>query len=744
MIRILLFSFLLIPILSISQISLTVNIKNTKGKFLKSANTYISLEGKKTQSKKTNSKGQVFYEVATPGKYTFYYAEDVKGFDFEVKEGRKGRKTRSITYDPKGIFKKHEKSDRSNLTFTDVDQKNVRFEPATGRCCYKIILKSSKGLAIKNTSVDLVDVKSKIRYKSNTGPNGVAKFYLYSAKVYEIDIDGIEGVEVIYVPAGKYSIMTREISYEKPEINQKIVGDSIFQYNISSQQRATTHAYVQIKLINYDKIGLKNEKVCLNDEKSPSVYVGTTNEEGIVKFMLKNGSNYVVHLTYERGVKLIDLENVSGFKYVKKTHKYRGSLLIEQQLAQQKEEMERLKAKLKEAEEAFSSGRAALNVTFNETPVETISEPDKYLLDTPEGFTVNFGNSGKAGTPTIVGDKLYVQQGSYSSNYYCINANNGKFNWGLSLGESGISPAVYKNGVLLINTASCSLYAIDASTGKLLWSKWLAGYVYTTPSADNENVYVAYKHGGYPVVVSFDLRSGKLNWMRLVDEEIIACPIVVDSEIHVASQKGMYYVYDKESGELKKKRQDLNAVSTPTITDKSIYITVAKGASEKLLALDRITLKTIKTYPTSLTSLKISGLRHVDQTDQMNFNGSHPIIYKNKTAILTDKSNIMAFDIESEALLWTHKIQVNSDQLPIVANKKVIITSKTGEVFSFDIQTGKKTLLKKISGKIEGQPIAKQGVLYIAVGGVVKVIRNAVNHSWFQWNKDGGHNAIWE
>ena len=89
--------------------------------------------------------------------------------------------------------------------------------------------------------------------------------------------------------------------------------------------------------------------------------------------------------------------------------------------------------------------------------------------------------------------------------------------------------------------------------------------------------------------------------MRLVDEEIIACPIVVDSEIHVASQNGMYYVYDKESGVLKKKRQDLNAVSTPTITGKRIYITVAKGASEKLLALDRITLKT-KNISSSLTS----------------------------------------------------------------------------------------------------------------------------------------------
>lgn len=742
--RLLLLSFLLLSFLSYSQISLTVNIKTTKGKVLKNARTYISLDGKKMQSKKTNENGRVFYEVVTPGKYIFYYAEDLKGFDFEVKEGRKGRKTRSITYDPKGIFKKHKKSDRSNITFTDIDQKKGRFEPAKGRCVYQIILKNSKGLAIKNTPVYIVDIKAKIKYKSNTGPNGIAKFYIYSGKIYEVDIDGIEGIEVVSVPAVKYSIMTREISYEKAEINQRIVGDSIFQSNINAEQRATTHAYVQIKLINYDKIGLRNEKVCLNDENSSSVYVATTNDDGIVRFMLKNSTNYVVHLTYERGVNLIDLENVNGFKYVKKTHKYRGSLLIEQQLAQQKEEMEKLKAKLKEAEEAFSSGRAALNVTFNETPVETISEPDKYLLNTPEGFTVNFGNSGKAATPTIVGDNLYLQEGSYSSNYYCINANNGQFNWGLRLGESGISPAVYKNGVLLINTASCSLYAIDASTGKLLWSKWLAGYVYTTPSADNENVYVAYKHGGYPVVVSFNLRSGKLNWMRLVDDEIIACPIVVDSEIHVASQNGMYYIYDKESGGLKKKRQDLSAVSTPTITDKRIYITVAKGASENLIALDRYTLETLKTYPISLSSLKISGLRNVDQTDQMNFNGSHPIIYKNKIAIVTDRFNIMAFDVAGESLLWKHKIQVNSDQLPIVANKKVIITSKAGKVFSFDIQTGAKTLAKKISGKIEGQPIAKKGVLYIAVGGVVKVIKNAVNHSWFQWNKDGGHNAVWK
>jgi len=736
--------FFFISFFSFGQIEINVTIRTTKGKPLKQAKTYLSIGGEKGQQKETDSEGKVFYEVSTPGIYTFYYAEDVKGFEIEMRKGRKGKMSKSLTYDPNGIFAVYKKVDRSNLNFKEIDQTKIAFKPATGRCGYELILKNSKGLPVNNIPVALVDIQKKTIYKSNTGSKGKANFYLYSGRNYELDINGEEGVREIKIPMVKYGVFNIVLPYEQPKIVEKIKGDSIYQYKVSAQQRATTHSLTQITLVDYNKIGLSNEKICLNDESSSSIYVAYTNEEGIARFMIKNGTNYVMHLTYERGVKLISMDKTTGFKSRKMTHSYRGSLLIEKQLAEQKAEMERIKAKLKAAEEDFASGRAALKVTYNETPVKVISAPDKYLKKTAEGFNVDFGNSGQAGTPTIVGSELFTQEGMYSSNYYCINAYNGKYNWGLSLGESGISPAVYQNGVILINTASCSLYAIDAKTGKLLWSKWLAGYVYTTPSADNENVYVAYNHGGYPVVVSFDLRSGKLNWMRLVDEEIIACPVVVDSEIHVASQNGMYYVYDKKSGGLKKKRMNLNAVSTPTIDDESIYITVSNGVSENLVALDRKTLETKQTYPASLTSLRISGLRNVDQTDQMNFNGSHPIIYKNKVAILADKYNLMAFDVMNEQLLWKQKIEVNEDQLPIVANKKAIVMSKAGEICSFDIQTGSKKLIKKIPGHIEGQPIANKGFLYIAVGGVIKVIKNAVNHSWFQWNKDGGHNAVWK
>jgi outer membrane protein assembly factor BamB len=527
-------------------------------------------------------------------------------------------------------------------------------------------------------------------------------------------------------------------------VKETVKGDTIVQNSVVQKTGSSTHVLFTLNLKDFSGDPLEDEPVYLKSLTSARVYEGVTDAKGKCSLMVEKGTDYVLNLKHESGLILVEAPTSKGFRMESSTRRYRGSKVIEEQLAEQKAEMEALKERLKKAEQDFASGKAELDVTFRETPVEKIGAPDNYLTKTPEGFNIDFKKAGPASTPTIVGDKMYSQEGLYSSNYYCLNANNGSYVWGLELGESGISPAVYQNGVLLINTASCTLYAIDAQSGELLWSKWLAGYVYTTPSADDRNVYVAYNHGGFPVVVSFDLRSGELNWMRLVDQEIIAAPVIEGSEVHVTSQNGMYYVYDKETGTLKKKREDLNAVSSPTITSDKIYVTISNGNEEHLVALNRTTLETEINYPTSLTSLKISGVRGVDATDQMNFNGSHPIVYQNRIVVITDSYSIRAYDINTEELLWKKPVQMNPDQLPIVANGNVILTAKDGRILSYDIDTGTSKLIKKVEGEIQGQPIARNGFLYIAVGGIITVIKNAANHKWSQWNKDGGHNTVWE
>ena len=56
--------------------------------------------------------------------------------------------------------------------------------------------------------------------------------------------------------------------------------------------------------------------------------------------------------------------------------------------------------------------------------------------------------------------------------------------------------------------------------------------------------------------------------------------------------------------------------------------------------------------------------------------------------------------------------KVNEDQLPIVANKKAIIMSKAGEIYSFDIQTGSRSSLRLFQERLKDSP-SQERVFFI-------------------------------
>jgi len=58
---------------------------------------------------------------------------------------------------------------------------------------------------------------------------------------------------------------------------------------------------------------------------------------------------------------------------------------------------------------------------------------------------------------------------------------------------------------------------------------------------------------------------------------------------------------------------------------------------------------------------------------------------------------------------------------------------------SFDLPTGQSTILKKTNGEIEGQPIAKNGLIYLSAGGIITVFKTIQSLEWVQWNKDTNH-----
>lgn len=714
---------------SIAQTTCTVKLKDLQGKPM--SNTEITISSEQSVfSEITNNTGQAVFVVTEPGTYSISYLNVKDASSFVVKEGYQATSTRSLTYDPGGVFTVQPNFNRENISFSNQSATALQNKPNTAKV--SVTVQHKNGTKVPNQALELVSEKDKTKYKSTTNGSGIAVFHVPINQEYEIDIDGIEGFQKFKIGNYNNLIFSEVVYFEKSKIQEVKKGDTIVQQNITQTNGTSTHHLFTFMLKNYSDQPSVGEKVYLKSSEDNTVYQGVTDATGKCVFLLKKGSNYLVNLTYENGVCLVDASETKGFSSSMQSRRYRGSAAIDKMLSQR------------------NVNKDGFVVNHNQTPIKKSTPEAGYLKVNSKGYDLKFGNSGPIGTPTIADNKIFTQQGFHSPNFYCLDALTGKNIWGVELGESGISPIVYHNGVLLINTYSCTLYAIDAKDGTMLWSKWLAGTIYSTPSADGTSVYVVYNNG-YDnvknpsesfVLASFDLKTGKENWMAWIDKEVIACPVVEGNEVHVASQSGQYYVFDKTNGKKIHALKTWKAVTSPTLTADFIYITASVDGKEQLMVLDRKTVKTVKKYP-KIFQTDFSSSRR-DCYAQMNYNGAHPLIYKNELIILLDKSRLMVFDAKSESLLWEKMVETNANQTPIVANGKVMIAAKDGGIYTYDLKTGANVLNEKIESEIDGQPIGYKDFIIIGAAGVLKMIKSNHRIPWTQWNKDASHNTVLE
>jgi outer membrane protein assembly factor BamB len=769
--QLLLLATLLCAKLSHAQDQVTIKIKNTQGRPLPNIEvTAFNSAENDLQKAKTDASGKALFFLTKIGVYSFSYLE-MKDFDtYEVMQGMRGTFEQSVTYDPQKIFVPKPKADRKDIVFTDYNPQQLKGKPGVG--VMNILVKRTDKSPVPGADVVAVSVKDKVKYKGRTDATGKVIFCLPCGRSYEIDVDGNEAVKIFDVPIDTGIEMTQVVFYEKAVLNETVKGDTIVQKNITYSNGTNTHLLVIVNLKNYEGKPLPDEPVFLQAEGQKRVYEGVTNREGQCKLMVQKSADYIVNLKYEQGLHMIEAKKSTGFGMESMTRRYRGSAEIERMVAEQAaeikrlEEEERLLQERRKEEERIAKLRAEERVkalealrlekmktekelvqtfydkkfvpAFRETPVEKAAAPTNYLKQTPEGYTIQFTSGGAIGTPTVINDKMFIPAGFYSPSFYCLKAETGQYLWGVELGESGASPAVYHKGVLLINTYSCTLYAIDALTGNLLWSKWLAGTVYSTPSADDNGVYVVYKYGGAYVLSCFDLRTGTFKWINRLDSETIACPVIDGNEVHVASQTGFYYIFDKLTGKPIDVITSIHALSSPTLTASSIFVTARVDGKEQLVELDRKTRQVRKKYNAEIAGIKITDGH--DCREQMNFNGSHPIVYQNKYVVLADQQHLRVFDAQSERLLWEKMVEVSSSQVPVVVNNQVLIATTNGTLMSYDLANGNPKVLRDQKVTIDAQPVSGKGFLFIASSGILSVIRSVQNLQWNQWNKDARHN----
>lgn len=211
--------------------------------------------------------------------------------------------------------------------------------------------------------------------------------------------------------------------------------------------------------------------------------------------------------------------------------------------------------------------------------------PSSAIQRTDRGFRVRLPSRAPVVTPTVHRGLVLASGGFQSSELYAFRAETGELAWAISLDDDGPSVAACEDDVCVINTESCTIYALDAASGRMLWSWWLGDPLMSAPAIASGLVYTAFPAGGgrdSHVLAAFDLRTGEHRWGRWIDSDVMSAPVIDGGRLYAATFAGTLYELDPTTGEILAARRT-RATSAPVVAAGQLSYTRrtdARGSGE--------------------------------------------------------------------------------------------------------------------------------------------------------------------
>ncbi|HEY9715388.1 MAG TPA: PQQ-binding-like beta-propeller repeat protein [Chroococcales cyanobacterium] len=222
-----------------------------------------------------------------------------------------------------------------------------------------------------------------------------------------------------------------------------------------------------------------------------------------------------------------------------------------------------------------------------------IPKPAKNLTPSPfqpsktlKGWVVEIPGNHPICTPAYYEGKLYVGGGYGSNDFFCFDAETGKLVWQYHTNDDGPTAAVVENGCVAFNTESCTVFVLDAATGKELWKEWLGDPLMSQPAIAQNRLFMAFPSGqrGHGVtghaLLCADLKTGKHLWSRPITSDVISSPVIEYDRVYLSCMDGTSYCFDTKTGAQVWKRQNA-ATSAPVIHDGQLIVSERGKAGTK-------------------------------------------------------------------------------------------------------------------------------------------------------------------
>ena len=293
-------------------------------------------------------------------------------------------------------------------------------------------------------------------------------------------------------------------------------------------------------------------------------------------------------------------------------------------------------------------------------------------------------------SPAVSGGVVYV--GSGDNHLYALDASTGDLLWSYEMGDNVYlesSPAV-SGGVVYVGSDDNHLYALDASTGDLLWSYKTGAYVESSPAVSGGVVYVG---SGDNHLYALDASTGDLLWSYETGDHVDSSPAVSGGVVYVGSDDNHLYALDASTGDLLWSYETGDYVeSSPAVSGGVVYV---GSYDNHLYALDASTGDLLWSYKTGA---------YVE---------SSPAVSGGVVYVGSRDNHLYALDASTGDLLWSYKTGAYVKSSPAVSGGVVYVGSDDNHLYALDASTGDLLWSYEMGDYVESSPAVSGGVVYV-------------------------------
>lgn len=639
---------------------------------------------------------------------------------------------------------------RSSVSFLPPDTiiqklpKNV--QPDNEKTVVKIKIVDLNMRALPNMTMSLFSQKQNKVFRAEDDGNGLVLFKIEPGN-YLVSIGDLVNYQTVEIKHKQGLILTQMLRFVPTEIRETEQNDTITQ-RVDSYTKATSERVLVVATVkDFDKRRLEGEDVFLDQYGGNKVYKAVTDSRGEVRFLVPKGKRYTLNMQYERDIDIMDFPHVQGLRTSRYEFSYVGTATVQDFYQKTKRDS------------------AGFLTEFMQSPIERLPFETGIFEKTEVGYTMNYPSKSAVATPAFGENQIFSGAGYYTANFYCFDALSGSYRWGAKFSDGGPSAAAYANGVVVVTTQSCTVYAIDAITGQLKWSKWLGPNIYSTPTIHNDMVIAVYPNDmDYRIssavgskrfaIVAFDIHTGKIIWQNWLDTEVMASAVGYKDKIYLTTQSGKFYAFDAQSGK-QLKVIDNQFTTPPTITDKYIYlskIAANDSTKEHLVFVNRTNLAITKEIKHISGTLTAPDYKTLSSFDQMNAMGSR-ILHYNKKNYNTIGGKLVCSNPETGAIIWSVQLARKGEvsnvvaSMPIVTNNQIMVADRYGKITTYNPVTGQLINQYETHSQHTTHPIVFDGWIFAGSknGKMIAIdTKNKAFTGWQMWGKDGSHNTAVE